>query len=84
MEPTKKEPGSRSRNIDAAIEYLEQVDHDRFVEGGTNTEISSIILARMGKNVRTIKNIVVFWFILFILFLLFTLGVVKFGPTQTR
>jgi hypothetical protein len=84
MEPAKEEPGSRSRDIGRAIEYLEQVDHDRFVEGGTNTEISSIILARMGKNVRTIKNIVVFWFILFILFLLFTLGVVKFGPTQTR
>ena len=84
MELTKEEPGIRSRDIDKAIEYLEQVDHDRFVEGGTNTEISSVILARMGKNVRIIKNIVVFWFILFLLFVLFTLGVVKFGPTQTR
>jgi hypothetical protein len=74
MEPTKKEPGSRSRNIDAAIEYLEQVDHDRFVEGGTNTEISSVILVRMGKNVRVIKNIVVFWFILFILSILGMVG----------
>ena len=81
METAKEEPGSRSRDIDIAIEYLERVDHDRFVEGGTNTEINSVILARLGKNVRTIKNILVFWFILFILFIL---GVVRFVPTWNK
>ncbi|MGP8176248.1 MAG: hypothetical protein ACLP7O_17120 [Terracidiphilus sp.] len=46
---------------------LETVDHDRYVEGGANTEITSVILARLAKNIRTIKNILLFWVILFCL-----------------
>jgi hypothetical protein len=77
MEIPKLEPGSRERDINAAIHYLQTVDHDRYVEGGANTEITSVIFARLGKDIRTIKNILRFWVILFCLGVLLYFGLLR-------
>jgi hypothetical protein len=59
------------QDINAAIRFLEFTgdhrDHwerERFAKEGVTAEISSVILARLGANVRTIKNIAVFWLVL--------------------
>ena len=65
MEGQTAAPISHERDINRAIRYLETVQDDHYIEGGANTEINSVVLARIGKNVRTMKNILLFWFILF-------------------
>jgi len=62
-----QEPEKRRRNIDDKIHTLEDKTEDFVTEGQPYTEMSTYVLARIGKNIRTIKNILVFWVILFCL-----------------
>jgi hypothetical protein len=65
------DPQTTQLDVNAAIQYLEftgdhrdRLDREWFAKKGVNAEIGLVILARLGANVRIIRNIAILWIVM--------------------